>query len=112
MGIINVSRGSHYPRAIVLLHVDDSVLTSSYEVSNACKSILPQENLSSVPTMVFLFVKYHISVEEVANLLNNLNHHKATKPDNIPTYFLKQLSTELAPIQSSQQPGRLNLAKL
>ena len=56
----------------------------------------------------------HISISEkgVANLLRTLNHHKATGPDNIPAYFLKELSEELAPIltlifQSSLHQGLL-----
>ena len=34
----------------------------------------------------------------VKSLLDNLNPHKATGPDNIPTSLLKQLSPELAPV--------------
>ena len=31
-------------------------------------------------------------------MLHNLNPHKATGPDGIPAYFLKECSTEIAPI--------------
>jgi len=62
--------------------------------------------LSSVPSV------NGIPFEGVASLLKILNHHKATGPDNIPAYFLKELSTELAPIltlifQSSLHQGIL-----
>ena len=38
-----------------------------------------------------------VSVNGVANLLHNLNPNKATGPDGIPAYFLKELSHEIAP---------------
>ena len=37
-----------------------------------------------------------VSVDGVANLLHNLNPHKATGPDRIPAYFLKEFSHEIA----------------
>ena len=51
-------------------------------------------------------------MEEVAGLLSGLNHHKATGPDNITAYFLKELSNKLVPIltlifQSSLHQGLL-----
>ena len=65
-------------------------------------SIFTQEYLSTLPTIYgILFpdiLSISISVEEVASLLSGLNHHKVTGPDNIPAYFLKELSNELAPI--------------
>jgi len=53
-----------------------------------------------------------VSVEGVANLLHNIKPHKATGPDGIPAYFLKELSYEIAPIltkifQSSLHQGVL-----
>ena len=51
-----------------------------------------------------------VSVEGVASLLNDLNVHKATGPNRIPTYFLKETTVEVAPIltlifQSSLHQG-------
>jgi len=48
----------------------------------------------------------------VKELLDNLDSHKASGPDNIPTQLLKQLSPELSPAPtmifeaSLQQLGR------
>jgi len=39
-----------------------------------------------------------VDIYGVKNLLDNLDPHKATGPDNIPTRLLKQLSAELAPV--------------
>ena len=102
------------------IHVNDTTLTDSQEKSNAFNdyftSVFTQEDLSAVPTMNGIpFPEIpHISISEegVANLLRTLNHHKATGPDNIPAYFLKELSEELAPIltlifQSSLHQGFL-----
>ena len=53
-----------------------------------------------------------ISIEGVANLLSNLKSHKASGPDNIPVFFLKETANEIAPIltqifQSSLDQGVL-----
>ena len=53
-----------------------------------------------------------VSVDGVVNLLQHLDPHKATGPDGIPAYFLKELSYEIAPIltlifQSSLHQGFL-----
>ena len=53
-----------------------------------------------------------VSVNEVVNLLQHLDPHKATGPDEIPAYFLKELSYEIALIltlifQSSLHQGSL-----
>ena len=50
-----------------------------------------------------------VSVDGVVNLLQHLDSHKATRPDGIPAYFLKD---EIAPIltlifQSSLHQGFL-----
>ena len=52
--------------------------------------------------MTHPFLKYLIShavsLGGVTNLLQNLNPHKATRPDGIPAYFLKEFSNKIAPI--------------
>ena len=53
-----------------------------------------------------------ISIKGVANLLSNLKLHKASGPDNIPVFFLKETANEIAPIlaqifQSSLDQGVL-----
>ena len=57
-------------------------------------------------------LKVQCLVDGVANLLHNLNPHKATGPDGIPAYFLKECSIETAPIltlifQCSIQQGSM-----
>ena len=57
--------------------------------------------------VVFLFLIYvatihiSISVEGTVSLLSGLIHHKATLPDIISAYFLKELSNQLSPILTS-----------
>ena len=72
--------------------------------------------MSSVPELndsPFLEISpISISVDGVANLLQNLNPHKATGPDGIPAYLLKECSNEIAPIltlifQCSMQQGSM-----
>ena len=55
---------------------------------------------------------YQSQLKELPTFLHNLNPHKATGPDDIPTYLLKELSYEIAPIlmkifQSSLHQGVL-----
>lgn len=71
-------------------------------------SSLPKLNDSPFPEISHI----SISVDGVANLLQNLNPHKATGPDGIPAYFLKECSNEIAPIltlifQCSMQQGSM-----
>ena len=81
-------------------------ITDSQEKSNIFNnyftSIFTQEGLSSLPELndsPFPKISHiSISVDGVANLLRNLNPHKATGPDGIPAYFLKECSIEIAPI--------------
>ena len=81
-------------------------LTDSHQKSNAFNdyftSIFTQGDLSSFPKLndsSFPEIpNIPVSVKGVANLLHNLNPHKATGPDGIPAYFLKELSYEIAPI--------------
>ena len=102
------------------INTNNKTLTDSHQKSNAFNdyftSILTQEDLSSLPKMndsPFPEIPHiSVSVNGVANLLHNLNPHKATGPDGIPAYFLKELSHEIAPsltliFQSSLQQGVL-----
>ena len=43
----------------------------------------------------------HISTKGVHKMLSNLNPNKASGPDNIPPRFLKELSSEIAPVLTS-----------
>ena len=52
---------------------------------------LPKMNDSPFPQIPI------ITVDGVVNLLQHLDPHKATGPDGIPTYFLKELSYEITP---------------
>ena len=65
-------------------------------------SIFTQEDLSSLPELNDLFFPeispISVSLGGVTNLLHNLNPHKATGPDEILAYFLKEFSNEIAPI--------------
>ena len=74
----------------------------SRKVNNYFTLIFTQEDLSSLPELNdYPFPKIShisISVDGVANLLHNLNPHKATGLDGIPAYFLKGCSLEIAPI--------------
>ena len=110
----------HFSRLTATLNTNNKTLTDSHQKSNAFNdyftSILTQEVLSSLPKMndsPFPEIPHiSVSVNGVANLLHNLNPHKATGPDGIPAYFLKELSHEIAPFltlifQSSLQQGVL-----
>ena len=85
---------------------NNSSITDSHEKSNVFNnyftSIFTQEDLSSLPELndsPFPEISpISISLGGVTNLLYNLNPHKATGPDEIPAYFLKKFSNEIAPI--------------
>ena len=48
--------------------------------------------------------KNQYSILQIHVLLSGLNHYKATGPNSISAYFLKELSNELAPINFSIIP--------
>ena len=102
------------------IHCNDITITDSQGKSNIFNeyftSIFTQEDLSSVPELndsPFPEISpISVSVDGVANLLQNLNPHKATGPDGIPAYLLKECSNEIAPIltlifQCSMQQGSM-----
>ena len=95
--------------SIPLLHVDDSIFTDSQERTNAFNdyftSIFTQKDLSTVPTISGIpfpdVPPILFSVKGVAGLSSGLNHYKATGPNSILAYFLKELSNKLVPIDFS-----------
>ena len=94
------------PSSNSIIHYNNITITDSQGKSNIFNnyftSIFTQEDLSSLPELndpPFPEISHiSISVDGVANLLCNLNPHKATGPDRIPAYFLKECSIEIAPI--------------
>ena len=58
----------------------------------ACVPVL-ESDLPEIPPI-------HIHTAGVAQLLLNLKTHKAAGPDNFPSYFLKEVSHEIAPALS------------
>ena len=65
-------------------------------------SVFTRANTSSLPNLGPSpypdIQRFDVTEEGVLKLLNNLNHHKASGPDNIPTRLLKEEATELSPI--------------
>ena len=53
-----------------------------------------------------------INTDGVAQLLLNLKTHKATGPDNLPSYFLKEVANEIAPALSLIFQASLNQGAL
>ena len=53
-----------------------------------------------------------IQADGVAQLLLNLKSHKATGPDNFPSYFLKEVANEIAPALSLIFQASLNQGSL
>ena len=105
------------------IHCNDITITDSQGKSNILNeyftSIFTQEDLSSVPELNDSpfpeILPISVSVDGVANLLQNLNPHKASGPDGIPAYLLKECSNEIAPILTlifsvlcSKDPCRTN----
>ena len=76
-----------------------------------------REDQSSIPIMqgepTPNITPLHIESTGVENLLSNLNPHKATGPDNIPSKFLKETAHYISPLltfifQSSISQGKLS----
>ena len=57
-------------------------------------SLLPEVHDTSLPSISPLTVH----VEGVAQLLTNIQPHKASGPDNLPAHFLKEVANEIAPV--------------
>ena len=60
-----------------------------------------QDDPFNIPTLEgepFLEIhSIHIHPEGVTQLFHNLKPHKAAGPDNLPSYFLKEVANEIAP---------------
>ena len=56
-------------------------------------SILEGNPLPEIPPI-------QIHSDGVSHLLHNLKHHKAAGPDNLPSYFLKEVANEISPALS------------
>ena len=92
----------YYTRRDCIQKMDDKTITFTQLKSFPYHSYNPFPKVSHIS----------ISVDGVANLLHNLNPHKATGSDGIPAYFLKECSIEIAPIltlifQCSIQQGSM-----
>ena len=77
--------------------------TQKVEILNNYFSSVFSDKKSAPPTLeeeplISDIAPITIDMHGVKNLLDNLDTHKATGPDNIPTRLLKQLSPELSPI--------------
>ena len=80
---------------------------SSVFTSNST-SLLPEVNDTSLPSISPLIVH----VEGVTQLLTDIQPHKASGPNNLPTCFLKEVANEIAPVltivfQASLDQGHL-----
>jgi len=70
-------------------------------LNNQFASVFTREDTSTIPSISGPLYpdmdSIEIEVNGVTNLLTNLDPHKATGPDKIPTRFLKLFATELVP---------------
>ena len=76
--------------------------TTVFTIENA--STIPGVSGPSFPDMDNI----EIDVNGVARLLSNLDPHKATRPDRIPTRFLKMFAVEIAPCLTLLYQASLN----
>jgi len=53
-----------------------------------------------------------IHSDSLSQLLHNLKHHKAAGPDNLPSYFLKEITNEISPALSMLFQASLNQGAL
>jgi len=75
---------------------------------NEDKSSIPNKGPSLHPNMS------NITITEngVKKLLNNLNPHKATGPDDVPARLLKEIAEEIAPVFTNLFQASLNQGKI
>jgi len=82
-------------------------------LANYFSSIFTTENIDYMPTLSRPDVpSIVVNQQGVQHLLSKLQTHKSGGPDNIPAYFLKEVSVEIAPaltmiIQASLDQGIL-----
>ena len=79
-------------------------------------SVYAQDDSSNIPTLegepLPDIQQIHIHLEGITQLLLNLKPYKAAGPDNLPSYFLKEVANEIAPslcliFQASLNQGSL-----
>ena len=100
---------------ITTLTVEGNTITDDTDKANALndqfKSVFTIEDTSvtpEVPGPPFPYMDcIEVNVEGVTQLLSNLDAQKAGGPDNIPTRFLKEFSSELAPCLTMLFQGSL-----
>ena len=80
----------------------------SYVFTKDEQSPHPDINSTPVPSIPPITVE----VDGVYNLLVNLEPHKATGPDNIPTKLLKETAQQMAPLLTLIFQASLNQGKL
>ena len=82
------------------LHSDN--ISKTRLLNEQFSSVFTRANTSSLPNLGPIphpdIQRFDVTEEGVLKLLNNLNHHKASGPYNIPTRLLKEGATELSPI--------------
>ena len=90
---------------ITTLTVEGNTITDDTDKANALndqfKSVFTIEDTSVTPEVPGLPIPdmdcIEVNVEGVTQVLSNLDAQKAGGPDNIPTRFLKEFSSELTP---------------
>ena len=75
-------------------------------------SVFTQEDTTNVPVLegnpLPEISPIHIHSDGVSQLLHNLKPHKAAGPDNLPSYFLKEVANEISPALSIIFQASLN----
>lgn len=76
-------------------NVQSNILNEQFKSAFTCEdtSNMPDKGSSPYPTMPDI----KVNTNGLIKMLKNINPHKATGPDNIPAYFLKNLAEEIAP---------------
>ena len=105
---INVlhSNGEDYTDSETKANILNSQFASVFTKDNQAPfPCMPDKSVPDIPQI-------SVTVDGVYNLLANLDAHKATGPDNIPSRFLKEFAQQIAPaltliFQSSINQGKL-----
>ena len=79
-------------------------------------SVFTQEDTSTIPELEgnpFPEISpIQVHLDGVSQLLHNLKPHKAAGPDNLPSYFLKEVANEIAPALTTIFQTSLNQGPL
>jgi len=79
-------------------------------------SVFTQEDTNNLPILegnpLPEIPLIQIHSDGVSQLLHNLKHHKAAGPDNLPSYFLKEVTNEISPALSMLFQASLNQGAL